>query len=306
MMILETLFPVFALVFLGRIVKITGFAGDAFFSTSDKMVYYIFFPCMLFWKIGGSNTMATLDMGLPLAGLCAVLTIFTASTLYIILGRVPAFQAGTFSQSCYRFNTYIGMAVVLNGLGTEGVVQFSLLIGFVIPVINVLSVSVLIWFSGRQYGFGQRCCKLVKALIANPLILACIAGLLFSRFQTGFPAFIDKTLNLVSMITLPLALLSIGSAFSFSNLRGYFRRSLEASIFKMVLFPFSGVFFMTLFGVGGVSFQTGLIFFSLPTSTALYVLSSQMNSDTDLAAATIVFSTLFSIVSLSAVLFLAC
>jgi len=40
----------------------------------------------------------------------------------------------------------------------------------------------------------------------------------------------------------------------------------------------------------------------LPTSTALYVLSSQLNSDTDLASAAIVLSTLMSVVSLSAAL----
>ncbi|MFO7749111.1 MAG: AEC family transporter [Desulfobacteraceae bacterium] len=303
-MIVETLFPVFALIAMGRTMKITGFASDLFFKTSDKMVYYIFFPCMLFWKIGSNPSAGSLDMGLPLAALCAVFAVFAASTVYLLSGRVSAFEAGTFSQSCYRFNTYIGMAVVLNGLGREGVLQFSLLIGFVIPVINVLSVAVLIWFSGKKYRPGQRFSKLARALIANPLILACMAGLAFSKLAPGFPVFIDNTLELVSMITLPLALISIGSAFSFSNLKGNFRLSLVAALFKMLFLPAAGFAFMALFGVTGVSFQAGMIFFTLPTSTAIYVLSSQLNSDTDLAAATIVFSTLFSIVPMSVALLL--
>jgi len=40
----------------------------------------------------------------------------------------------------------------------------------------------------------------------------------------------------------------------------------------------------------------------LPTSTTLYVLSAQLNSDTDLASAAIALSTLMSILSLSAAL----
>jgi predicted permease len=48
--------------------------------------------------------------------------------------------------------------------------------------------------------------------------------------------------------------------------------------------------------------QTGMIFFALPTSTALYVLSSQLGSDTRLAAASIVLSTILSFVSLTVVL----
>jgi hypothetical protein len=48
----------------------------------------------------------------------------------------------------------------------------------------------------------------------------------------------------------------------------------------------------------------GLIFFALPASTAIYVLSSQMNSDTDLASSAIVLSTLLSFFSLSYILLL--
>jgi hypothetical protein len=59
---------------------------------------------------------------------------------------------------------------------------------------------------------------------------------------------------------------------------------------------------MKIFGVTQTAYQVGLIFFCLPTSTAIYVLSSQMNSDTQLASASIVVSTLLSFVSLSVAL----
>jgi len=42
-----------------------------------------------------------------------------------------------------------------------------------------------------------------------------------------------------------------------------------------------------------------MVFFALPTSTAIYVLSGQLNSDTDLAAGAIMISTILSFVSLS-------
>jgi predicted permease len=44
------------------------------------------------------------------------------------------------------------------------------------------------------------------------------------------------------------------------------------------------------------------IFFTLPTSTAAYYLSSRLHSDSRLASAAILLSTLFSLVSLSAAL----
>jgi predicted permease len=47
-----------------------------------------------------------------------------------------------------------------------------------------------------------------------------------------------------------------------------------------------------------------MIFFTLPASTAIYVLSSQLNSDTELASSSIVISTLLSFFPLSVALLL--
>ncbi|SLM28918.1 Auxin Efflux Carrier [Desulfamplus magnetovallimortis] len=301
-MVFNTLFPVFAMILMGRLLKLTGFTGQEFFKNADRLVYYIFFPCMLFWKIGGASADALPDPSLPFAALCAVMLVFSITTLFIAFTGVPDFQAGTFSQSCYRFNTYIGLAIVLNAQGEAGVVTFGILAGFLIPVINVLSISILIWFSGRNYSSRARFARLLKALLSNPLIVACISGIIFSRLGLFFPPAIDNFFRMISMVTLPLALLSIGSTFSFAAVRGNIALSVVSALFKMGMLPLAGLLFMIHFGVTGESFKTGLIFFCLPTSTAIYVLSSQMNSDTELAAASIVFSTMMSIFSLSMVL----
>lgn len=46
------------------------------------------------------------------------------------------------------------------------------------------------------------------------------------------------------------------------------------------------------------------VFFALPTSTAIYVLSAQLNSDTELASAAIMVSTVLSFIPLSVALLL--
>lgn len=301
-MILDTLFPVFAVIFLGSVLKQTGFAGRDFFSAADRLVYYIFFPCMLFWKIGTGQPSAGLNLLLFAAVLCSVILIFALSTLYVVFGGATAFQAGSFSQSCYRFNTYIGMAIILKALGSQGVVLFAVLIGLIIPVINLLSVGVLIWFSDKTSMSNKKWRYLVRALATNPLILACLAGIVFSASGFVLPVFADNTLSLVSMVTLPLALISIGSALNIRQLAGHLRLSAAAAVFKLIFLPAAGLFFMKIFGVAETAYQVGMIFFCLPTSTAIYVLSSQMNSDTGLASASIVVSTLFSFISLSVAL----
>ena len=170
------------------------------------------------------------------------------------------------------------------------------------PMINLMAVSTLIWFSGKDFNVTQRIRITVKAIGSNPLILACIAGILYARFVNEFPVFIDNTLSLTTFITLPLALLSIGGSLTLKNFKEHFKLSLVASIFKLFLLPVAGYLFMKALNVSTIPFKVGMIFFTLPTSTAIYVLSSQLNSDTRLASASIVFSTIFSFFSLSIVL----
>lgn len=301
-MILQTLFPIIALIVMGYGIRRTEFVPLEFFRASDKLVYFIFFPAMLFWKVGTAAGSDAVEPSLIYAGLLAVSIVFGASTLFIVRGGVGAFQAGSFSQSCYRFNTYIGMAVVMQAMGDAAVVQFAVLVGILIPIINVMAVTILIWFSGQDMTRTQKHRYLVRALASNPLIIACLAGLLLSASGLHLPAFINNTFSLASVVALPLALISIGSAFSFKYLPGHLHLSSVAMVFKLVLLPLVGAGSLYLFDVEETAFKTAMIFFCLPTSTAIYVLSSQLNSDTNLASASIVLSTMASFVSLSLVL----
>jgi predicted permease len=303
-MVLNSLFPVFALILSGSLLKRYGLTNDVFLQTADKLTYYIFFPLLLFWKIGNSSTALFSNSGLYKAVICSVLIVYGLSTAFIILFKVADYQAGSFSQSCYRFNSYIGVAIVLSALGEEGIQHFGILIGMIIPIINVLCVSTLIWFSGNKTLLANRMGQILKGVVSNPLILACLSGILYANLAQGFPPFIESTLQLCSFVALPLAMLSIGAALSLAGIRDHFKLSMIASIFKLLVLPGIGFLLLTAFGVTGSTFKVGLIYFSLPTSPALYILSSQLNSDTQLASATIALSTILSFFSLSAALLL--
>jgi predicted permease len=297
-MVLESLFPVFALICLGALLKRWGITQEAFLSTADRLIYFIFFPALLFWKIGGGGR-SDLDFGLCWAGLLAVLGVYIVSTAFILLRPVATFQAGAFSQAAYRFNTYVGVAIVMNAAGEAGLRHFGLLIGVVIPFINLLAVTTLIWFSGASMAPGRQLKVTLKALISNPLILACLCGLGYSQLGIGFAPFIDNTLALGASVTLPLALLSIGGALTFASVRSYLSLTLWAALFKLLLLPVLGYFCLRLFDVAPLPFRVGMIFFTLPTSTALYVLSAQLGSDTRFASAAIVLSTILSFLPLT-------
>jgi len=301
-MVLNNLFPVFALLLFGHLLKRFGFTHDAFLKTADRLIYYIFFPALLFWKIGASASDHVGDPGLYQAAIYAVTSVYVFSSIYIKVFRVPAYQAGSFSQSCYRFNTYIGMAVVLSALGEDGARQFSILIGLIIPIINILAVTTLSWYSEKKMLLLQRVRLTAKALISNPLIVACLAGITYWKLIGGFPLFIDNTFRLASFVTLPLALFSIGGTLTLGGMKHHLKLSLVACVFKLILLPMIGYLFLTVFNASGTSFKVGMIYFALPTSTALYILSSQLRSDTQLASVSIALSTILSFISLSVAL----
>ncbi len=194
------------------------------------------------------------------------------------------------------------MAVIINAFGSEGIRHFGIMISMTIPIINVMAVSTLIWYSGKRIKLKQRLSMMFKALISNPLILSCVAGILYSKSVGVFPIFLVNTFQLMSSVALPLALLSIGGELTFRGVRGYLNVSILASVVKLLLLPLIGYFFLSAMGVTGMPFRVSMVFFALPTATSIYILSSQLNSDTEMASAAILISTMFSFFTMSAAL----
>jgi predicted permease len=300
--VLENLFPIFALMAAGKLLRHWNFTTDAFLRVSDRLVYFIFFPAMLFWKIGSAPPDLSGESVFYAAVILAVASVYLLSTTFIIVGNVGAYQAGSFSQGCCRLNTFIGVAVVMSAFGEEGVRRFGILIGILVPWVNVLSVSTLIWFGGKRVALRAQISQTARAVATNPLVLGCVGGMIYGQLVSRFPGFIDNTLRLASYVTLPLALLSVGSMLSLRGLRTHLRLALAASLFKLLALPAIGYMCLRALGVDGLSFQIGMIFFALPTSSTISILSSQLNSDPELASAAIALSTVLSFLSLSAAL----
>ncbi|WP_306548237.1 AEC family transporter [Desulfobulbus sp.] len=306
MILLNALFPVLALILFGWAVKRRQMTDEAFLRTSDRLVYFVFFPLMLFWKIGSAPLQFNGNWRYLPASALAVLAVCSLSLLFIRLWPVAPFQAGSFNQGCYRFNTYIGMAVIINAFGEAGAQLYGILIGLIIPMVNVLCVSILIWYGGNgnddSGARGSRLRLTLKHLLANPLIIACVAGIAYSRLIGAFPTPVDNTLKLMSQVTLPLALFSIGGSLTCANLRNNMTLALASAAFKLAVLPALGLALLWLFGVTGLAWKVSMLFFAQPTSTAIYILSSQLHSDTELASAVIVTSTLLSFGSMALVL----
>ena len=193
--------------------------------------------------------------------LCVFVAAFILSNIVVILFNITAFRAGSFSQSCYRFNTYIGLAIVINVLGEEAIRFYGILIGIAIPLVNIFAISTLIWYSENRYKLKDRLRLTLLSLITNPLIISCVAGIVYSSFLSGFPVFIENTFKLAAAVALPLALLSIGASLNSDTIKEYIRVAIGTSMMKLIVLPVLGHFFLKLFGINGLPYVVGMIFF---------------------------------------------
>lgn len=107
---------------------------------------------------------------------------------------------------------------------------------------------------------------------------------------------------MTASMTLPLALISMGGTLTFSGISRHWPNALAAAAIKLMIMPVTGYVLLNLFSVSDTAFRTGMIYFSLPTSTAIAVLSAQLNSDVELASTAVMVSTLLSFISLSVAL----
>lgn len=82
-MVLNSLLPVFALIAMGMALKHWHLTSTDFLKTADRLVYFIFFPALLFWKIGGAPPSPAVNGEFYLAVALAILCIYLGSLAYI-------------------------------------------------------------------------------------------------------------------------------------------------------------------------------------------------------------------------------
>jgi len=296
--------PVFAVIAVGCLLRCARLIDEPFVKICDRLVYFIFFPVLLFIKTSPPVDSDKLDWSLIAAVLSAVFLTCAGSVVYVKLTRVGRYQVGSFSQVCFRFSTYVGMALVIAALGEQGARLFALIIGPTIPFINVLSVGILIWFSGQSRPLPAMVSIFVRELILNPLIIACALGIVYSRTMPPLPRFFENTLGLMASLALPLSLVSVGASLTLRGLREHLSLALVGNFFKLLFLPAVGYCMLRALEVEETSFTVAMLYFALPTSPAIYILSSQLDSDVDLAASGIALSVLLSMLSLSATVLL--
>ncbi len=299
MNIVTTIIPIFAVILLGWFARWKGFIKQEFLEPANRLVFYLAIPAMIFRAISRASFKARFDVQVLGTTLFAVVAVFAVAWVVGLLFRMRREQIGTFIQASFHGNLgYIGLAVAFYYLGNEGLVRASIIAGFIMILQNFLAVVALQFNS--DVAVSRNKLGVVLKILGNPVIVSAMAGILFSLAELPIPMIIDRSLDILSGLALPLALLVIGASLSFELMQLRVLRVLAAGLLKLAVLPGLGLALYRLFGLAVPDYIPGLILLASPSATITYVMAKEMKGDTDFAVAAISTSTLLSSVTFSA------
>ena len=312
MLILNSLFPIFAVIALGMILRRSGFLTREITQGFNRFAYYYALPMFLFYKLGGASIEASTIRAYVFTLLAATLATAVLAWLICKPLNIAFGSQGAFIQACFRGNlAFIGFPLAMFAMSElaaerKEVIEAAILVG-VTPILilyNVLAVAVLAVFN-KETESNFSWSFVARNVFTNPLLWACVAGIVFQRAELTIPTAVERTCEAVGQSAFPLALLGIGSQLVSISISGNWVGPLISSCVKSVLCPLIGWAVAVAMGLEGVELKLILIMCAVPTAVSSYVLADQMRGDSDLAAGAVVFGTAFSLVPLSLVLWLA-
>lgn len=283
------LLPIFLLIGLGYALKRLAFDDDRVWRGLDTLASYVLLPALLLRGLAGANLT---EVPLGRAVLVAAGAILaTTAVLHLARASLRLTKTGFTSvvQGGVRPNAYIALAAILALYADDGLSSAALGIAAFIPLANGIAVHVL---TRHAKGGGGR--VLLRQVLLDPLILACIAGVLVNLADSGMPAWLDTVLEQLGRAALPLGLLVVGASLAFGGLRRGFGAILLAGLAKLALLPGLVWAGLRLAGIGGADAGALILFAAAPASISTYILARRMGGDHRLMAGIIAVQTLAS------------
>lgn len=294
--LLQSLWPLFALIVGGYFLRRRDFPGEAFWPAAERLNYFILFPALLF----SSLATAPLDNpALPRLALAVLLGLGVSWLALLLMRRLRGWSTarfGAITQGILRFNTYLGLAAIGSLHGQPGLVLAALLLALMVPAVNVLSVWSL--SADREVTLAG----LLLPILKNPLILACLAGMAVNLLGTGLPGGSDRLLALLAAASLPLGLLCVGAALRPQELTGEKAALAWNSALRLLAMPALALLVAHVLHLPPLESSVLVLFFALPTAPTAYVLTRQLGGDGHLMAGIITLQTLLAALSLPLVL----
>lgn len=289
----QLLFPDFSLILIGYLICRFTPLSRAVWTQVEQLVYFLFFPVLLFHSIlkspldlGTAGNLVGAGWALGLGGIALAYSIpYWPGLKYHVAARQHAASA----QIAFRFNSFIGLALAERLAGPPGLLVLALLIGISVPLMNIGAV----WPMARhaQRGF-------LGELIRNPLIIATVMGLAANLAGFSIPAWAEPTVTRIGGASLTLGLMAAGAGMQLGALNHAKLLAVVVLSIRHLLMPLLALVLCLAFGLSQIQTTILLMFAALPTASSCYVLAARMGYDGAYVAALVTLSTLLGMLSL--------
>ncbi|WP_347939409.1 AEC family transporter [Rickettsia oklahomensis] len=299
--------PIFLITLLGSIIKNKWLTSEEFWRGIEKLSYFVLFPAMLF------NYVSTAD--LSVGSIIKLVVALIISTILVSLGliiyqkkyNIDKVQFTSIFQGSIRYNSYIFFGVSSPLLGSSGLSVVAVISSYMIIFTNILSVMIFAYYIPNKSitnTIRTSFILMIKLIVRNPLIIASLVGFVFNYSNLELHLGLKKTLDSLSNAALAIGMLNVGAGLNFTIRQELLYNVMFTSFVKLVAFPLVSLMVLWLMSIDGLDRAVGILYSCLPCASTAYVLSRQLDGDPDSMASIITFTTFFSVITISIIMYI--
>jgi hypothetical protein len=289
----------FALVVVGYVAGKLGYLGGEFDRQLSRLVINITCPALIL-SSAMTGTLPDRRFILPLL-LISVITYALLTGVAILLPRYltqKKTDEGSIGFALMFGNVgFMGYPVVASIFGHEAVFYAA-----VLNVVNTFAVFTIgtVLITGKSDVEGKHFQK--KVLYSTPMLAAYLTMAIVALEISNIPEAISQPLTMLGDITVPAALLIIGSSMSNLPLRSLLGNSTVyvTTLFRLVLLPIGIHFLMNALGFSPLVVNINTLVIAMPVATYGTILCLRHEKDTTLMTEVTFITTLFSMLTIPA------
>ena len=298
---LKTL-PFFALIGLGYWACRTRFFTEEAAAYLTKFVFYFALSAMLFRFAASLPITEVFDTQFVLAYLVGSLTVYCIATVVAFIRKIGVEEAAVEAQCAVIGNTgFLGvpMLVVLLGEAAAGPVLMVLAIDLIV----FSSLIVILIIGSRDGRMSIGILRTVGiGLFKNPMIVSMALGLLCSGFAVPIPGPVNEFLAILGAAATPGALFAIGASLA-SKSAERVSVAIWLSFAKLILHPVAvAIAALLIFDVDPFAAAVMISAAALPVAGNVYILAQHYGVAPQRVSASILISTIVSVVTVTAVI----
>ena len=300
----QVMLTLFAIVVVGYIAGKLGYMGGTFDKKLSKVVIDITCPALI---LSSAMTGELPDRRyiLPLLGI-SVLTYVLLTCVALLLPRLLTKKKddeGVIGFAMMFGNVgFMGYPIVASIFGHEAVFYAAVL--NVVNTFTVFTVGTMLIVGKNQSTVEEKEMSqkkmLRKVLYSTPMLSAYLTMLIVALEIKDIPEFISQPLTMIGNITVPAALLIIGSSMSQLPLRALLGNSTiyTTTLMRLAILPIGIHYLMTLLGFSSFVVGINTVVIAMPVATYGTILCLRHGKDTTLITEVTFITTLLAMISI--------